>query len=643
MFLDIFLILLIVVSFILIFSSSGCLFFCNTKDKKLILANPILIGFSIHLISLYIFFFNFKFNLSFSFIFSIIILLVLTFFSFKKNRIYVKKTFLENTFIVLPSGVIFTIFALIYGDNFYVFRGNHWDYFYYLSQSVLTYHFTYLELAEMQKSNFILSQYESFLPYYFDFFKNEFFFHNERVGIFLLYGSLFIFSFKNIFLASFIYKIFISSLAGCAFFSILRYIKREKKKFDILIISIIFTLSFWLCYLHESEALAQSAGVTIFIYLIFSTIKIHQNPNERFNIVICISGLLLSCLYILYFELFAITMFFYLFCITLNFTKFLKLLKQFSNYFLLIILYLFIIGFLSYENTLIPIATRLIKNIADTQATSGAVSLWGYYGAFALGKESIILNNDLINSLADIKDDQTNFALIRKIIYLNINNGFNYFYLNFLPSFSGLYHFGILKNTSNFFYSSLILNIFINLYLLWIFLRNTKSLLIHRNYLYKFFRNILLFLIIISLFFIYKNNFYPLIKIYFSFSFALFLFFSFRFLEKKNEINLLYLILILSFVSYKFTIDNNGISRIDSFPSIIKKQYKIDFNWKVNDNDLKNCKSLNNSIKKFEKDKFQWIKYNFINIRLYNYKFNNPVYNCEISEDEKRFIVINNH
>jgi hypothetical protein len=566
----------------------------------------------------------------------------MTFFSFKKNRIYVKKTFLENIFIILPSVLIFTVFALIYEDNFYVFRGNHWDYFYYLSQSILTHHFTYSELVDVQKNNFILSQYESFPPYYFNFFKNEFFFHNERVGIFLIYGSLFIFSFNNIFLASFIYKIFISSLAGCALFSILRYIKRENKKFDIFAISIIFSLSFWICYMHESDALAQSAGVPIFIYLIFSTIKIQKNPNERFNISILILGLFLSCLYIIYFELFVLTIFFYLFCIILNLTNFFKLLKKFSNYFLLLILYLFVIGFLSQENTITPIATRLIKNITDNQVKSSLVYLWGYFGAFVLGNESIILNDDLINSLAIIKIDQTNLELIKKIVYLNINNGFNYFYLNFLPSFSGLYHFGILKNTSNFFYSSLILNIFTNLYLLRIFLHNAKSLFIHRNYLYKFFRNIFSFLIIITSFFFYKNNFYILLKIYFSLSFVIFIFLSFKFLKKKIKINLLYLIFIFSFVFYKFTIYNNGISRIDSFPSVIKKQYKMDFNWKINDVSLKNCIFIQNSIKNFEKDKFQWIKYNFINIRLYNYKSNNPLYNCEISEDGRKFIVKNN-
>lgn len=68
----------------------------------------------------------------------------------------------------------------------------------------------------------------------------------------------------------------------------------------------------------------------------------------------------------------------------------------------------------------------------------------------------------------------------------------------------------------------------------------------------------------------------------------------------------------------------------------------MDFNWKINDISLRNCIFIKNSVKNFEKDNFQWIKYNFINIRLYNYKSNNPLYNCEISEDGKKFIVKNN-
>ena len=42
----------------------------------------------------------------------------------------------------------------------------------------------------------------------------------------------------------------------------------------------------------------------------------------------------------------------------------------------------------------------------------------------------------------------------------------------------------------------------------------------------------------------------------------------------NNKINYIYLILILLFIPYKFFVDNNGIGKFDSLPSIIKSDYK---------------------------------------------------------------------
>ena len=53
------------------------------------------------------------------------------------------KSTLTNYIIVFPLIFIFIIFCIIYEDNFFVFRGNHWDYFYYLSQSFLVSGYNY--------------------------------------------------------------------------------------------------------------------------------------------------------------------------------------------------------------------------------------------------------------------------------------------------------------------------------------------------------------------------------------------------------------------------------------------------------------------------------------------------------------------
>lgn len=56
----------------------------------------------------------------------------------------------------------------------------------------------------------------------------------------------------------------------------------------------------------------------------------------------------------------------------------------------------------------------------------------------------------------------------------------------------------------------------------------------------------------------------------------------------------------------------------------------------------KNCSNFKNLILNFDNDKLQWIKYNFSNIRTYNYKNDNKSsIDCLISENGLRFNVIN--
>lgn len=151
----------------------------------------------------------------------------------------------------------------------------------------------------------------------------------------------------------------------------------------------------------------------------------------------------------------------------------------------------------------------------------------------------------------------------------------------------------------------------------------------------------LLFLVFINLYFFYIGAVYINIKIYFSFSFVIFLFLSIKFTEKRCYTNLLFVSLIFLFFIYKFSINNHGINRLDSLPSVINSKYKNEFNWKIKNSSLDGCKNYNNLIKNFDNDKFQWIKYNFINIRTYHYKSSEKlIFNCEIKEENKHFVVL---
>ena len=96
-----------------------------------------LLGLSIFIFFTNIFYFFFNFSIG---IISIIFIL-LFFFSFYFNL----KNSNDEFFIVNKSNFLLSVpvisflllLALIYGEQFYIFRGNYWDYFYYIKQALL--------------------------------------------------------------------------------------------------------------------------------------------------------------------------------------------------------------------------------------------------------------------------------------------------------------------------------------------------------------------------------------------------------------------------------------------------------------------------------------------------------------------------
>ena len=70
----------------------------------------------------------------------------------------------------------------------------------------------------------------------------------------------------------------------------------------------------------------------------------------------------------------------------------------------------------------------------------------------------------------------------------------------------------------------------------------------------------------------------------------MFLFFSINL--KKKSINKFYVILASIFFIYKYSINNDGIGRYDSFPSIIDIKFKKEVIW--NDPNLDKLKIVTN-------------------------------------------------
>ena len=130
-----------------------------------------------------------------------------------------------------------------------------------------------------------------------------------------------------------------------------------------------------------------------------------------------------------------------------------------------------------------------------------------------------------------------------------------------------------------------------------------------------------------------KLSFWPAIKLYFVLSPLFFILISFNLSENKNPVSKNYIIILLMlFPLYKYTEFNHGIGRLDSFPSIIKKENKTLVNWKIDKQKLRKCKVIDyGTLGKFEK--------NYISL-IYSKKTNstqnNKIVKCKV-------VLINNN
>ena len=635
MFLDSIAICLYCFSLIYLFTSSGQIII-NSLDRKLKFINPIIVGLGIYICSLYILYHIFYFSLLISNLITVSILVSLSVANIRFNRERQLSLIFKNSIIIFPALFFFIFLSSIFGENFYTFRGNHWDYFYYISQSILTNTYSYDELINLNEISKNKSLNDlGFRPYYFDENLQNIFFHDERTSIFLILGSFLYLPFNDVFYSLFIFKIFLSTISACALYSIINSFKNNNKL--NIIISIIYTFSFWNIYINETEALPQSLSIGFFLIIIYSYINFiyntEDNPIGNFYLLF----ILLISFYLVYLDLFLILCFFIFIHSILNFRKFLGFFKiHIKKIIFFLVLFSFFV-FLSFDNVLLPVLETRLSRATDLGFSSiqNRVNLWGYYGSFILGKESIITNKELINELKNVQF-LGSFDFIYKIISTQIENGYELFFLNIIPSLTGLYHFGLPNSESNLYFINLIVIIFLNLILLRIFYKNFIYLLRNKNIISSLFRTIFISSSILVFYFLFIGQIFLILKLYVSIGIILFLFFIFDY-SAKNKTNIIYLILILGLVIYKFSLFNNGIGRYDTLPSIINIDYKSNFNWKINYDQAK-CMKIQNKIENYKNNKFQWIKYNYINIKFYKQNnLNLNFYDCYVKENKNRF------
>ena len=241
------------------------LYFYETGEAK-----KLITGYSI----LGILFNTLYFGLNIESKFILLILLIIMIFTIcfslvKKNFLYIIE--IKNILIITIIPFIFFVFiGQVYGEQYYVFRGNYWDYFNYISTALIFAENDYSQVLELLKS--------SNLPLLHEVAKNSYTSRPLVMGLLSLFYNL---RFLDIFYLSYYFKIFLILLYSVGFFVFLKQSFKLNKFKENLILTIVFILSFWSLYVIEIDALSHLASLPIFLVLLSELKNFYENLEKR--------------------------------------------------------------------------------------------------------------------------------------------------------------------------------------------------------------------------------------------------------------------------------------------------------------------------------------------------------------------------
>ena len=344
---------------IFLFSAIGFLF----VNKKLSLFAAPQVGFGVILIIINYLYFAFNISSFYVGIFVILLTFIIFIFFIKKDKFL--KLYKKILKITIVPQIFFTLLIYFYGEQFYVFRGNWWDAFGYVSGGYYNFFYTNNELIKYYS---ILNN----INFYSDIETTGLRWSKGFPQVSLILGIVFNIKFINFFLAFTLIKVLDVLLLSLTLFLI--FSKITKKTFFLnVLLSLFFVFSFWTIYIFEIDALRHLTSFSFFllaIFLIEDFIIAIKNKNYNF---ILIYTIILSGLFSIYIELGFIYLLFVLFYIVIK--------KEFAiiirNYRELIFSIFFLIIFL------LPIIDRIVISYLDIISSLHVEPRWWtYFGNF---------------------------------------------------------------------------------------------------------------------------------------------------------------------------------------------------------------------------------------------------------------------
>lgn len=597
-----------------------CFYFIgNLFSKRLNLENtekPIFaLGFVLLILNYGYFNFNLGINIIF-YIFAIISIIGIILVTKNKNFKKSNYKFLVYIFVILlPLSLI----GILYGEQYYVFRGNIYDHFVYLSSGLSFFKYNYNELLKFSLESSNPPSDEFYLKHILHLI-------NSRPSAQLFLSFLINLKFIDIIKINYIFKLIIFGLTFLSSYDLFNSITKNKNK--SLLISTSFIFSFFYFYNHEIDAHSLLLSLPFFFLIIKYTINLRQNL-KNFNNIFFIKFILISSVYFIVYPnggaIVIVPIFIYfiylIFKFHIDFFRIKKIIIFISIFFLLILP--------TYKTTIMYLINSEIP-----VGLSHKVDFWGYYGAFIFGKDNPIHNLEIVDLIKGMwVSENSFFNVLFAGVKANIESGNIFFFMNIIPSVFGYYHFTTSKFYGIFNYLFLTIIFFLNYIIIRILLKNFYFIFTKNFDFNLVVRIFLIYFIIFFLFLIAKNQIWSSIKLYFVLSPIFFFILTLDFSKNKPTIikrYMLYLLILLPV--YKYSQFNYGIGILDTFPSVINKDSKILTKWSVDRSELYKCNSLKYDLN----DKFHKV---YISLIFNHKKEQNIERNCKISLEKTNFVL----
>lgn len=562
-------------------------------------------------------YFNLNLKIEIIFYFLSVLALAAIIFTIKSTNFDIKNyKFLIHIFIVL---IPLSLIGIIYGEQYYVFRGNIYDHFVYLSSGLSFFNYDYNELLKLSIDGVKQSNNEFYLSHILNVI-------NSRPSAQLFLSFLINLKFIDVIEINYIFKLIIFGLTFLSSYNLFYFIIKNREK--SLLISITFIFSFFYFYNHEIDAHSLLLSLPFFFLIIKYTIELKESLYNFNNIFFAKFILVASIYFIVYPNggaIVAIPIFIYFIYMILKYKiDYLRLKK------IIVFILIFILLILpTYKTTIMYLINSEIP-----VGFSHKVDFWGYYGAFIFGKDNPVHNLEVVNQIKEMwASGNSLFNISLAAIKANIETGNIFFFLNIIPSIFGFYHFTTSDDYGIFNYFLFVFLIFLNFIIIKIYFKNVYFIFTRNNNLNLILRIFLFYFIIFFLFLVLKNQIWSAIKLYFILSPIFFIMLILDLSKDKLMITKKYILFLLMLLPiYKYSQFNNGIGVLDSFPSIINKDSKIYTQWSVDRSKLENCKSLKYDLN----DKFHKI---YISLLFNHKKEKNYERICKISLEKDKFVL----